>query len=294
MQNSTQTSSRSQFTIIFINLIILCFTTMIFLLFSGIIDAEGINTSDFRFKYVLIETSLFTFINFIIMALFKKWWEKRNNIIRDVFFLVFFMNIAFFFSILKKYLFYILIVNPISAETYVGKLIANFSFSMIFSAFATLFTFLFYCEIFESEQKNNQVKILLVVILLISSFILMQPIQETKVQQIIESFLILTLSLLVYTPIAVKSLIIINKFKKNPELKGNKDIYGFYFLFLISFTLILVWVFNLSANIHDRVTGGTYSIFYSLQLVATVATSISAYLGFVMPTWFKKLLARRA
>jgi hypothetical protein len=289
MQKSSQASPIAVY---LINSIFLALTIVIFLLFSGIVNKSAINATDYRFQYVIIETIIFSFINFIIMALFKKWWEKRNKVIRDVFLLVLFMNLAFFLSILKKYLFYLLIENPISSDTYFGKMISNFSFSMIFSAFATFFTFLFYCEVFENEKKNKQIQGLLIVILLISVFILMQPIQEKKIEQIVESFLILSLSLFVYIPIAVKSLILIKKFKENPELKGNKDIYGFYFLFLISFSLILVWVFNLSANIHDRITGGTYSIFYLLQIAATLATSIFAYLGFVMPAWFKKLLTK--
>lgn len=288
-----QRSSKESLTeVIILNSIIFAITIVIFLVFSGIINTDAIDTTDQRFRYVIMETILFSFTNLIIMALLKKWWEKRNNVIRDVFFLVVFLNIALFFTILKKYLFYILIENPLSSETYLGKLISNFSFSMVFSAFATFFTFLFYCEVFENVQKDKQVKGLLIVVVLISGFILAQPIQEAKLQQIIESMLILLLSLFVYIPIAVKSLILIKKFKMNPELKGNKDIYGFYFLFLISFSLILVWVFNLSANLYDRIIGGSYSIFYSLQLLATLSTSISAYLGFVMPLWFKRLLSK--
>ncbi len=235
------------------------------------------------FPYIVFEYIIVAFCFLLTILTFYRWYEKKTKLRLMLFLFMGSYFLALGGTALGQTLNYLVDVNM--DNIFIHYLIGA-KFSVFFTAVGTLFFHFLSKNIFHPEKELNKTRVRFIFLFAAITMILTIIPTFDMTILLVGSIFMLFEALTIFVP---TSIIAYHDYKKiESELR-----YGLYFLFLTAVLFIVLWLIQISNQIWDLVTDKMYGPFWYAHWALVITILFIAYLGFILPAWFRKFVKKR-
>lgn len=227
---------------------------------------------------MIYEFVIFSLTGMITFQVGKRLYEKRNNVIKFMFFFTLMMAFANLSAAISRIL---RLTNLWELQD--GQYLELLALTVIFIAISNIFLLMFGLEIFHAKITPANKKILIGIYSgLVCGFSVFSLWKGLFVVDLTTSIW----AILVILSLLVDVYIIFASFRLIPKLDETKDKFFVRFIAFSPIILIFIYIFFMM----DIIFGGNFTIFYYLGWFAALMADVSLAIGVLRPEFIEKRL----
>ncbi|RMG28593.1 MAG: hypothetical protein D6732_18785 [Methanobacteriota archaeon] len=240
---------------------------------------------DIPLMAVLTEFTVAIITFYVTVRVFQKYLERRNKALAYLYLNLFFTSLPVFLLASGKALDYFGSI-PRRTQSFTDFTIV---ISYMLTAIANIFAIGFYNSLFSKDTTINR---RLTFFSILNGMTIGMLINHISFNYGVYAQIAPIILYHVIISTITYGLLIKSSFQVSKKTSDRLGRIGLRLIGLFGLGVILTFVFFALDLITGVITGGGYTIFYYLAWIVVAISAIVAYLGYVMPSWFKNWLTR--